>query len=219
MTTSGPPRDHLPSPLSKDGSRRATKKAERKASEALSAQAESEWSLFADLPGKHLLYQKTGWNSWEWINRGTRGIEMTSTYNGFGPKPKTISYQGGTYGWQRVGRRRVLVENRVRDLVNLTTRSPLLRRSGRHFNGVGSTEIALGPAVYSFPVIGKPPHAVMAAIDGRGRRVVEYRVVNRKKSQTEIVIHPESLTIPGIHLLIAVTSELITTFFKRPSGG
>ena len=147
MTTSGPPRDHLPSPLSKDGSRRATKKAERKASEALSAQAESEWSLFADLPGKHLLYQKTGWNSWEWINRGTRGIEMTSTYNGFGPKPKTISYQGGTYGWQRVGRRRVLVENRVRDLVNLTTRSPLLRRSGRHFNGVGSTEIALGPAV------------------------------------------------------------------------
>ena len=195
------------------------RKAARQASQVLSAQAESEWNLFADLPGKHLLYQKTAWNSWGWTNISTREIEMTSVYNGFGPKPKTISFQGRTYGWQRNGRRNLLAKNRVRELINLSTGTPLLRRSGQHFNRADSTEITLGRTVYSFPVIGRPSHAVMAAIDGRGRRVVDNRVVNRKKSQTEIVIPPESLTIPGIHLLVAVTSELIVYFFNHPSAG
>jgi hypothetical protein len=195
------------------------RKAARQASQASSAQAESEWNLFADLPGKHLLYQKTAWNSWGWINTSTQDTEMTSVYNGFGPKPKTISYQDRTYGWRRDGRKKFLAENRVRDLINLSTGSPLLRRSGQHFNRADSTKVTLGRTVYSFPVIGRPSRAVMAAIDERGRRVVEYRVVNRRKSQTEIVIPPESLTIPGIHLLVAVTSELIVYFFNHPSAG
>ncbi len=195
------------------------RKAARQASLASSAQAEADWNLFADLPGKHLLHLKTGWNSWEWINLSTRNVEMTSVHNGIGPKPKTISYQGSTYGWQRVGRKKVLAEHRVRDLINLSTGSPLLRKSGQHFNRADATKITLGRTVYSFPVIGQPSHAVMTAIDEGGRRVVEYRVVNRRKSQTEIVIPRESLTIPDIHLLVAVTSELIIYFFNRPSAG
>lgn len=219
VTTSGSSGGELPSPLPEHGSRRAMRKAARQASEVLSAQAESEWNLFADLPGKHLLYQRTGWNSWVWINVSTRNEEMTSVYNGIGPKPKTISHQGGRYGWQRDGRRKVLAENRVKNLIDLSTGSVLLRRSGQHFNGADSTTISLARTVYSFPVMGRPSHALMAAIDDKGRRVVTYRVVNRKRSQTEIVIPPESLTIPGIHLLVAVTSELMIHYFNHPSAG
>jgi hypothetical protein len=158
---------------------------------------------------------------------------MTSHYNRFyfGPKPTSISYQGRTYGWQRVGRRKVLAVSRIRqswDLIDLTTKSPLLRKNGRHLEGMHSAEIELGRTVYSFPVIGESStQAVMAAIDGTGKPVLEYRCISYsmldivehrdvtyERSITEIVIPPESLTIPDIYVLVAVTSRFIIDFFE-----
>jgi hypothetical protein len=60
----------------------------------------------------------------------------------------------------------------------------------------------------------------MWAVDKSGNHVVGYRSIKRQsKRTTEMVITPSALTIPNIHLLVAVSSRLIFDFFKNGGSG
>ena len=96
----------------------------------------------------------------------------------------------------------------VEDLVDTRTKSPLLRRSGVHVNHLAKTKISLAGTEYSFPVEGQRSAAVMSAVDGSGNHVIEYRSnMRQSRPTTEIVISPSALTIPHVHLLVAVSSR------------
>ena len=159
-----------PDPASLPPPPRGSKKAIRKGvREAILKQAEIEWHRFPELPGKHLSLRKSGWNSWEYVNQVTGLVEMRCESGQFTRFPKSVSYQGRTYEWRRVGKRKFMQAARVRDLVNVGTKSPVLRRTGRHFEGQARTRIVIPGRDLTFPVKGPRQSAVMSAIDGSGQ--------------------------------------------------
>ena len=60
----------------------------------------------------------------------------------------------------------------------------------------------------------------MSAIDGSGNHLIEYRSIKKNSKLTsEIVINPEFLAVPQIHLVVAVSSRLIFDVFQTGGGG
>lgn len=188
--------------------------------QAILNQAEVEWHRFADLPGKHFFLRRSGWYSWEYVNDTTGLVEMRCEANGFTRFPRSVTYQGRTYEWRRVGKRRLIQAARMRELINVGTKSPVLRRTGRHFDGQARTRIVTPGTELFFPVKGRRHCAVMSAIDGSGNHLIAYRTIRRNSKWTsEIVINPEFLTVPHIHLIASVSSRLIFDFFATGGGG
>jgi hypothetical protein len=108
---------------------------------------------------------------------------------------------------------------RVRDLVDVGTQTPVLQRTGRHFDGGAGTRIVTASTDLSFPVKGRRECAVMSAVDGSGNHLSEYRSIRAdSKWTTEIAITPDSLSVPQIHLIAAVSSRLIFDFFASAGG-
>lgn len=201
--------------------------------------AEEDWFSFRSFPGEHRCLRKTGWNSWEYINENTGTVEIrfSSNFNSLllpysvftSRLLRSVSYQDSTYEWRRVGKRKLLADSRVRNLVNVRTGSSALRRSGVHFGGRAHTKMVLGEREFTFPIRGEAPHAVMSAVDESGNRTVEFRLSSqleyRLKSQKEwgwkgwfgrqidVVVSPQALTVPHIHLFAAVSSRLIWDYF------
>jgi hypothetical protein len=205
----------LPAPPS--GPKRRVRKGVQ---QAILKQAEVEWHRFPDLPGTHLYLRKSGSHSWEYANDSTGLVEMRCEAGNFARFPRSVSYQGRTYEWRRVGKRKFMQAARVRDLINVGTKSPVLRRTGRHFDGRDGTRIVVLGTELSFPVKGRRHCAVMSAIDGSGNHLIEYRSIKRNSKWTsEIVINPEFLTVPQIHLIVAVSSRLIFDYFQTGGGG
>jgi hypothetical protein len=213
-----PPQPDLTSlPPPPTGPKRVVRKGVR---QAILKQAEIEWRRFPDLPGKHLYLRKADWHSWEYVNYSVDRVEMRCENSASTRFPKSVSCQGRTYEWRRVGKRKFMQNARVRDLINVQTGSPVLRRTGRHFEGRAGTRIVTPGSEISFPVKGRRRSAVMSAIDGSGNRLIEYRSITRdSKLTSEIVINPEFLTVPAIHLIVAVSSRLIFDFFQTGGGG
>lgn len=206
--TSPPP----PSPAS----RKAAKKGMQ---QAMMKRAESEWRQFPGLPGTHLTLKKSGWHSWEYENASTGAVEMRCESSSRIRFPKSVSYEGRTYAWRRVGKREFMQAARVRDLVDVGTESSVLRRTGRHFDGKARTRIVTSTTELSFPVKGRRECAVMSAIDGSGSSLIEYRSIKwNSKWTSEIAINPEFLTVPQIYLIAAVSSRLIFDFFTSGGG-
>jgi hypothetical protein len=212
-----PPQPDLTSrPPPPTGPKRVVRKGVR---EAIQKQAEIEWSRFPDLPGKHLYLRKTDWHSWEFTNHNADRVEIRCENNAITRFPKSVSYQGRTYEWRRIGKRKFMQNARVRDLVNSQTGSPVLRRTGRHFDGRAGTRIVTPGSEIFFPVKGRRRSAVMSAIDGSGNHLIEYRSIKwDSKLTSEIVVNPEFLTVPEIHLIVAVSSRLIFDFFQTGGG-
>ena len=114
----------------------------------------------SDLPGELRCLRKAGRKSWEYINKNTGTVEIKFSSN-FASRlpisvftsrlPSSVSYQGSTYEWRRVGKRKLLASRRVRDLVNVRTGSLALRMSGVHFNGHAGTKMVLGEREFTFP--------------------------------------------------------------------
>ena len=182
-------------------------------------QAESEWRQFPGLPGTHLTLKKSGWHSWEYENAITGVVEMRCESSSRIRFPKSVSYEGRTYAWRRVGKREFMQAARVRDLVDVGTESSVLRRTGRHFDRKAGTRIVTSGTELSFPVTGRRECAVMSAIDGSGNSLIEYRSIKWKSKWTsEIAINPESLTVPQVYLIAAVSSRLILDFFANAGG-
>jgi hypothetical protein len=202
------------------GSEREDRQAVRKAAVK---QGEGDWFSFRSFPGEHRCLRKTGRNSWEYINENTGRVEIrfSSPFTSLLPAsvftsrlPSSVSYQGSTYEWRRVGNRKLLASSRVRDLVNVRTGSSALRRSGVHFGGRAGTKMVLGEWEFTFPVR-SDTFLVMSAVDGSGGRMVEYRKTTQEgwtglsRPQIDVVVSPQALAIPHIHLLAAVSSALI----------
>ena len=201
-------------------------------------QAEADWFSFPSFPGEHRCLRKTGRNSWEYINENTGTVEIRFSsdftsrlpYSVFTSRlPSSVSYQGSTYEWRRVGKRKLLASSRVRDLVNVRTGWSALRRSGVHFNGRAGTKMVLGERQFTFPVRGEFPHLVMSAVDGSGNRTVEYRLTSQfeyrltsqegswwteLRPQIDVVVPPQALAVPHVHLLAAVSSRLIWEYYQ-----
>jgi hypothetical protein len=201
-------------------------------------QAEADWFSFPSFPGEHRCLRKTSRNSWEYINENTGTVEIRFSsnftsrlpYSVFTSRlPSSVSYQGSTYEWRRVGTRKLLASSRVRDLVNVRTGSSALRRSGVHFNSRAGTKIVLGEREFTFPVRGEYPHLMMSAVDGSGNQTVEYRLTDqfehRLKSQEgswwtefrpqiDVVVSPQALAVPHVHVLAAVSSRLIWDYYQ-----
>lgn len=137
------------------------------------------------------------------------------------PRSQTFTSQGRTYGWQRVGKRKIVAASRVADLVNTGTNAPVLRITGVHYNDNAGTSVTLaGQRVIRFPVRSSEKCALMSAIDDSGNSLVEYR--NRGASPLtfpDAVINPNALTVPQIELLVAVSARLLSGYFGHPSGG
>jgi hypothetical protein len=205
---------NLPAPPS--GPKRDVKKGVQ---QAILRQVEAEWQRFSDLPGTHFSLSKSGWHSWEYANNTTGLVEMKCEASGQTRFPKSVSYQGRTYAWRRVGTRKFMQAARVRDLVDVGTQAPVLQRTGRHFDGGAGTRIATPSADLSFPVKGRRECAVMSAVDRSGNRLIEYRSIRRDSQwTTEIAITPDFLSLPQIHLIAAVSSRLIFDFFASAGG-
>jgi hypothetical protein len=121
-----------------------------------------------------------------------------------------------------VGKKKLLASSRVRDLVNVRTGSSALRRSGVHFGGRAGTKMVLGEKEFTFPIRGEEPYAVMSAVDGSGNRTVEYRLKSQEgwgwtglfRPQIDVVVSPQALAVPHVHLLAAVSSRLIWEYFQ-----
>ncbi len=223
------PPDHELTPAPPpSGSEREDRPAGRKAA---AEQAEADWVSFRSLPGEHRCLRKTGRNSWEYINENTGTVEIrfSSNFNSRLPYsvftsrlPSSVSYQGSTYEWRRVGKRKLLASSRVRDLVNVRTGSSALRRSGVHFGGDAGTKMVLGERELTFPIRGESPHLVMSAVDGSGNRMVEYRRTSQMargwtglfRPQIDVVVSPQALAVPHVHLLAAVSSRLIWEYIQ-----
>jgi hypothetical protein len=223
------PPDHELTPAPPpSGSEREDRPAVRKAA---AEQAEADWVSFRSLPGEHRCLRKKRGNSWEYIyeNTGTVEIRFSSNFSSRLPYsvftsrlPSSVSYQGSTYEWRRVGKRKLLANSRVRDLVNVRTGSSVLRKSGVHFGGRTRTKMVLGEREFTFPIRGEFPHLVMSAVDESGRRMVEYRRTSQIargwtglfRPQIDVVLSPQALAIPHIHLLAAVSSRLIWDFLQ-----
>jgi hypothetical protein len=210
------------------GSERGDRSAVRKTA---AEQAEADWVSFRSLPGEHRCLRKTGRNSWEYINENTGTVEIrfSSNFNSRLPYsvftsrlPSSVSHQGSIYEWRRVGKKKLLASSRVRDLVNVRTGSSAIRRSGVHFGGHAGTKMILGEKEFTFPIRGERPRAVMSAVDGSGNRKVEYRLWSQEGSgwtglfrpQIDVVVSPQALAVPHVHLLAAVSSRLIWEYFQ-----
>jgi hypothetical protein len=98
----------------------------------------------------------------------------------------------------------------------------VLRRSGDHFNGDAGTKMMLGEQEFTFPIRGEKPYALMSAVDGSGDRLVEYRLKSQEgwgwtglfRPQIAVVVSPQALALPHVHLLAAVSSRLIWDYFQ-----
>ncbi len=198
------------------------------------AEVERDWHDFPNLPGKHMSWRKAGRGCWELITNSNGAVsvrredrllrttvEPLPELQMFLPRPHIFTSQGRTYGWQRVGKRRIVAASRVADLVNTATNAPVLRITGVHYNGVDGTSVSLADqGEIRFPVRGHNKCALMSAIDDSGNSLVEYR--NRDASPLafpDAVINPNALTVPPIELLVAVSARLVWTYFQHPSGG
>lgn len=217
LTPTPDPDRYSPLPPPPSGSKRTIRKA---VTQADLKQAELEWRGFPELPGNHLSLRKSGRTTWEYVNDSTGTVVVSCASSMFARFPSSVIYQGRTYEWRRVGNREWNVALRVRDLVNVVTNSQVLRRTGIHLDRQAGTKIVLSGTVFSFPVKGPRSSAVMWAVDKSGNHVVGYRSIkHQSKRTTEIVITPGALTIPNIHLLVAVSSRLIFDFFKNGGSG
>jgi len=198
------------------------------------AEVERDWRDFPNLPGKHMSWRKAGRGCWELITDSNGAVsvrredrllrttvEPLPELQWLSSRPHTFTSQGRTYGWQRVGKRRIVAASRVADLLNTATNAPVLRITGVHYNGVDATSVRLADQrEIRFPVRGHNKCALMSAIDDSGNSLVEYR--NRDASPLafpDAVINPNALTVPQIELLVAVSARLLWTYFQHPSGG
>jgi hypothetical protein len=216
-TPTSDPGHFSPLPRPPSGSKRTIRKAVTK---AVLKQAQLEWDAFPELPGNHLYLRKSGPTTWEYVNDTTGTVAVSCASSLFVRFPRSVTYQGRTYEWRRAGNRKFVAASRVRDLVNVATNSQVLRRRGIHIDQGAGTKIIVGGAEFSFPVKGPRSSAVMWAVDESAQHLVCYRSIkHQSKLTTEIVITPSALTIPNIHLLVAVSSRLIFDFFKTSGGG
>lgn len=214
----------LTAPMPPSGSERKRRHAER---EAFLEQARDEWMGFPNLPGAHFALRQTDRKSCEYVNKRTNAVEIRCSFTLDAQFPRRISYRGETYVWRRVGRRRLFVTDRMKDLVNARTGASMLRRTGVHSSGVAGTRIVLGEKEYTFPVRGEDASLpMMSAVDGSGNRIVEYREKHQEgwgwaglfRPHVEAVVSREALAIPHIHLLVVVSSRLIRAYCRTGSG-
>jgi hypothetical protein len=193
------------------------------------AEVERDWRDFPNLPGKHLSWRKSGRGCWELITDCNGAVSVTRESQsilrgailGASSRSYIFASQGRTYGWQRVGKRKVMVVSRVSDLVNTATNAPALRVTGVHYNGVDRTSVSLaGQREIRFPVRGHKECALMSAMDDSGNSLVEYRLVGgTNKVAVDAVLNPNALTVPNIELLVAVSAPFVNYYFVHPSGG
>jgi hypothetical protein len=103
----------------------------------------------------------------------------------------------------------------------------VLRVIGEHFQGAATTRVVMqGVGGWMLPVRGWGKSAVMHAVQegGSNRPLISYRmrrwIPNWRGSWVgmpfengiEVVVHPEALFIPGIELVVAVTSHLLRRY-------
>jgi len=193
------------------------------------AEVERDWHDFPNLPGKHLSWRKAGRGCWELITDSNGAVSVrredktpSILRNSISaPRSHIFTSQGRTYGWQRVGKRKIEAAARVTDLVDTATNAPVLRITGHHYNGVDGTTVSLaGQREIRFPVRGHKKCALMSAIDDSGNSLVEYRPVRGTNNlAVDAVINPNALTVPHMELLVAVSARLVFGYFIHPGSG
>jgi hypothetical protein len=206
------------------GSKRKLKK---QVAQAVEEERETEWSEFPNLPGKRFSMRKAGRGIYELDSEESGVATASCRHTALRRFPRSITNQGQTYAWRRVGKRRFLAERRVVDLVNVATNVPVLRLSGLHFNFKAGTILTVnGQEPLHFPVRGAPSGPLMSATDGSGNRLIEYRLVRAQRTSlfdffgwAEIVVLPTARTIPHIELLVAVSRQFLWGYFQSKGGG
>jgi hypothetical protein len=141
--------------------------------------------------------------------------------------PSLVTADGHTYVWRKIGKRKILGNSRVVDLVDLATNAPILHMSGLHSNYRAGTRMTLtGARELHFPVVGHSWRALMSATDDSTTALVQYRLVPSKRQTLfdhyawiEAVISPTAATFPGIELLVAVSAPLLFGYFQADGEG
>jgi DivIVA domain-containing protein len=213
------------SPVGDHASASPSKKAARKRQRlemrlAMLTRFFAEESEFLALPGKHLTWRKAGRGGWELVTDSSGAVSVSVT------KRDLVISQGRTYAWRKAGNQKFWDANPNEELVNTATNAPLLRKSGSHWDHKGDTRMALiGHQELQFPVRDLGSFGHMSAIDQCGNILVEYRMVRSKHQSrfqyraVEAVISPETLTIPNIELLVAVSAPLLISYGESSGGG
>ena len=192
---------------------------------AAAEQFKAAWHDFPELPGRRLSMRKTGRRTYELVNDDSRTI---ATCSGKASRrfPLTITTQGRTYAWRRVGERRLMASARVRELVNVATNAPVLRMRGTHFDHSAYTRITIGQHELQFPVVGTRQLALMSAIDQSGNSLIEYRLDSTERRSrfdnfgwAEVVVNPAAMTIPHIELVVAVSRAISVDLLPGPYVG
>jgi hypothetical protein len=215
-------------PLPGSPAKRAARKLLSKEVEA--ERVERDWRDFPNLPGRHMSWRKAGRGCWQLIvesngvvsvRREKKRPRLLRFSTSSVPRCYSFTSQGQTYGWQRVGKRRMAAGSRVADLVNTATNTPVLRITGVHYNDYAGTLVRLwaGQRSILFPVRSSEKCALMSAVDDSGHSLVEYRRRHESLLGVDAVINPNALTVPHIELLVAVTAQLFNGYFSHPSGG
>jgi len=178
-----------------------------------------DWKDFPTLPGLHLSFRRTGWRSCALI-AGDATV-WASCRRGYFTSPRAeIKARGHTYVWRQVGERRDL----VRDLVDATSGTPILRITGRHTYLHDRTRVDLSDhTTLVLPVRGtENDTAVMSAVDQSKNVHIRYRISRRllfTLMDIEVVVSPGAQSLPGIEVVIAVTASCLPRYLAKPGGG
>jgi len=199
----------------------------RAAREPFSQEVEAGWHNFPNRPGKHLSMRQTGRDSWDLVADSSGTVSARCAHKTSIQVPHTVTSDGRTYVWRRVGRRSLFASHKVVDLVDVEANAPVLRMSGFHLNRRAGTRLTLvGQRELRFPVTGRKWRALMSAIDESGNSLIDYRFVPSARPSlldsyawTEAVISPTAMTIPHIELLVAVSSPFLHGYFQTTVGG
>lgn len=202
-------------------------RSKREARKLLAEEVGAAWHNFPNLPGQHVSMRKSGRDSWDLVDDADGSVSVQCIHKTSIRVPHSVTTQGRTYVWRRVGKRRIFANSRTDDLVDVATNAPVLRMSGLHFNYRAGTRLTLiGQRELQFPVKGHSWRALMSAIDESGNSLIEYRLVPSKGRSlldqyawTEAVVSPTALTIPHIELLVAVSSPFLLGYFHTGEGG
>jgi hypothetical protein len=150
-------------------------------------QFKAAWHDFPELPGRRLSMRKTGRRAYELVNDDSRTTIATCSGKASRRFPLTITTQGRTYAWRRVGKRKLMAAARVRELVNVATNTPVLCMKGIHFDHSAYTRITIGQHELQFSVRGTRQLALVSAIDQSGNSLIEYGSIRLNDSHASTI--------------------------------
>ena len=194
---------------------------------------DEDWIAFPTLPGIHLLWSRTSWNTWELQSTG--GARWATLRPPVDAEGCRITVDTATFVVRETGHvRRTSKKYQSRRIDSVDPSGlPVISWKGGHYARVAGTHLCVSDGRhFSFPVRRSGNRILMSAVEDGGSQdqLVTYRLTRgttwlpprmslRQIYSVQIVVGSKAHSIPDLALLISLTSHLPWFFSLVPGGG